>query len=147
MSETPTTVDFVEQQKAAAAFVGSVLNSGADPLLKAQADLLVSVESTMTDWLQRRHEAVAETQRLVARMRTISDPAELMKAQQDWVSGAFRRLAADAAAAQSATLQLVERSRGWVQQAADAAEAVAPHAADAARAAAKPIRMAAKAAE
>jgi len=126
MTETPATLDIAEQQKNTAAFIGSVLNSSADPLLKAQADLLESVESTVTDWLHRRHEAVVDTQKLVARLRTINDPAEMLKAQQDWVTGAFRRLAADAAAAQSATLELVERSRGWIQQEVEtAAESVA----------------------
>jgi hypothetical protein len=147
MTESPTTIDLAEQQKTAAAFIGSVLNSGADPVLKAQADLLVSVESTLTDWLHRRHEAVVETQQLVARVRASSDPTELFKAQQDWVSGAFRRLAADATAAQTAALQLVERSRTWIQQGVEAAESVAPHAAEAAHAAAKPVRATAKAAE
>ena len=39
MSETPATLNIAEHQKAASAFLGSVLNSGADPVLKAQADL------------------------------------------------------------------------------------------------------------
>jgi hypothetical protein len=133
--------DFAEQQKNAAALVGTMLNSGAEPILKAQAEILVSVESTFTDWLHRRHEAVAETQKLVERLRTTSDPSEMLKAQQDWVTGAFRRLAADAAAAQSATMEFVDRSRGWIKQGADAASEIVPHAGEAARAVTKPMRM------
>ncbi len=113
MTETTTTADAAAQQKSASALFASVLNSGADPLLKAQADLLVSAETTVTDWLRRRQEAVAETQNLVSRLRTSSDPAELLKAQQEWVSGAFRRLSADAAAYQSATQHIVDRARTW----------------------------------
>lgn len=147
MSETPATLNIAEHQKAASAFLGSVLNSGADPVLKAQADLLESVEATVTDWLHRRHEAVVDTQRLVASVRASSDPADILKAQQDWVSGAFRRLAADAAAAQAAALQLVDRSRTWMQQGAEAVESIAPQAAEAAQATARNMRVAAKAAE
>ena len=109
MSQTQANPDFAGQQKAAAAFMGSFFGSGADPLLKAQADLLVSFQSTMTDWLHRRHEAVVDTQRLMARLRTASDPAELWQVQQEWASGVFQRLAADAAACQSATMQSLDK--------------------------------------
>jgi transposase-like protein len=141
MTDTPTSADIAEQQKTAAAFVGTVFNTGAEPLLKAQAEILESVESSVTGWLHRRHEGVADTKLLVERLRASSDPAEILKAQQEWVTGAFRRLAADAAAAQAATLHLVERSQGWIKQGSEAAESVAPHAAEAARAAMKPVRM------
>jgi hypothetical protein len=134
--------DIGEQHKTATAFLGTILNSGVEPLLKAQTDLLVSIESTMTAWLHRRHEAVADVQRLIARLRASSDPGEMMNAQKEWAMGAFHLLAADASAFQSATLQLMEGARTWAQQ---GMEKAAPHAASVTRAALKPLRMAAKA--
>jgi hypothetical protein len=142
MAEIKMAPDLAEQQKTAAAFISSVLNSGADPLLKAQADLLVSIEAMLTDWLHRRHEAVVDTQKLVARLRESSDPAGALSAQQEWMTGAFHLLAADMAAWQSAMLQLVNRSGTWAQQGADAAARVAPEAAEAARATTRPLRAA-----
>ncbi len=142
MTETTTTADAAAQHKNASAFFASVINSGADPLLKAQADLLVSVETTMTDWLRRRQEAVAETQQLVSRLRTSSDPIDLLKAQQEWVSGAFRRMTADAAACQSATNQLVDRARTWFPQGAEILGNVATDAAEATRSAGRSLRVA-----
>jgi hypothetical protein len=142
MTETTASADATAQQKTTAAFFGSVLNSGTDPLLKAQADILSSVETTVTDWLHRRQEAVAETQNLVARLSTSSDPAELLKLQQEWVSGAIRRLSADAAAYQTATQQLVERARGWFPQATEIADNIAANTAAATRAAGKSLRVA-----
>lgn len=147
MTETTASAGAAEQQKATAAFFSTMINSGADPVLKAQADLLASVETTMTAWLRRRHEAVQETQHLVARLRTTSDPAEFMNAQQEWMSGAFRRLTADAAACQSAAQEIVDRARTWFPNGVEATENVAAAAGEAARAATKPLRVASKAAE
>lgn len=143
MTETTAASDVAAQQKTAAAFIGSILNSGADPLLKAQADILVTVETTMTDWLHRRQEGLAETQTLVARLRTSSDPADFLKAQQEWISGAIRRLSADAAAYQSATQQFVDRARSWFPNGIDGTTNVAA-ASDTARPAGKPLRVANK---
>lgn len=148
MNDTATSPEAVEPQKQASAVFGSFLNTGADPLLKAQADLLESAETTMSAWLRRRHEAVVETQNLVARLRSTSDPAEFVHLQHEWVSGAFRRLSADATAYQSAAQLLVDRSRSWFAQMAEAAEtnaSAATNGADAPRAPAKPLRVAAKA--
>jgi hypothetical protein len=107
---------FAEQQNAATAFIGTMLNSGADPMLKAHADLLETVGMAMTDWLQRRQEAVAEAQQLIAQLQAVSGPAEMLKAQQAWMGGAFQRMNADAIAYQASAMQLVEKSRHWVGQ-------------------------------
>jgi hypothetical protein len=120
---------FAGQQKAATAFLGTVLESGADPLLKAQADLLESVALAMTDWMQRRQEAVVEAQRLIARLQTVASPAEMLKTQQEWMAGAFQRMNADAIAYQASATQLLEKSRHWVGRSVEtAADASAPQA-------------------
>jgi len=145
VSDTQEKYDLAQAQKASVNFLGTVLNSGADPLLRAQADMLDSMEAVVTDWLQRRHDAVMEARRLVARLRGASDPAEMLRAQQEWASGAFQRFAADAAACQSMTMQLVEKSRRWVEQSTEEAAESAPKPVELARAVPKPMRMAAKA--
>ncbi len=147
MTETTASASAAEQQKTTAALFGALLIPSPDPMLKAHADLLESVEMTMTGWLRRRHEAIVETQSLVSRLRNSSDPADFVTAQQEWVSGEFRRLAADAAACQSAAHDLVERARHWYPNGAQCMESAASAAAGAANAAGRPLRMTPKAAE
>jgi hypothetical protein len=142
MADSKVFPDLGAQQKTATAFLGTVLDAGVEPLLKAQTDLLSNIEATMTEWLHRRHEAVAAAQRLIGRVRSSSDPTEVMSAQQEWVTGAFHLLAADASAFQSATMQFMDGARAWAQQ---GVEKVVPQAAAATQAAMKPLRMAAKA--
>ena len=147
MTETTASAGASDQQKTSAALFGSVFNSGAEPVLQAQADLLASVETTLSGWLRRRHEAVRETQALVARLRGSSDPADFATAQQEWVSGAVRRLAADATAFQTAAQEIAERARGWFPNGAEIAASAASAATEATKAAGKTLRVANKAAE
>jgi hypothetical protein len=128
MTESSAIPGFVEQQNAAAAFIGTMLNSGADPMLKAHADVLESVGTAMTDWLQRRHEAVVDAQRLIAQLQAMTGPAEMLKAQQEWMGGAFQRMNADAIAYQASAMQLAEKSRHWVGQSVETTNGtVQPH--------------------
>lgn len=151
MTETTASTIAAEQQKSTAAFFSTVFHSGAEPVLKAQADLLASFETSVTAWLRRRHEAVTDTQALVARLRTSSDPAEVASAQQEWVAAAVRRLSADTADFQNAAQHF---ARSLFPQAVQAAQSVehgavdaAGDAAAAARAAGKQLRVANKAGE
>jgi hypothetical protein len=116
MTESSAIPGFAEQQNAATAFIGNVLNSGADPMLKAHADVLETVGTAMTDWLQRRQEAVVDAQRLIAQLQAVSGPGDMLKTQQEWMGGAFQRMNADAIAYQASAMQLVEKSRHWVGQ-------------------------------
>lgn len=116
MTKSTAIPGFAEQQNAATAFIGTLLNSGADPMLKAHADVLESVGTAMTGWLQRRQEAVADAQRLIAQLQAVSGPGEMLKAQQEWMGGAFQRMNADAIAYQASAMQLAEKSRHWVGQ-------------------------------
>jgi hypothetical protein len=109
-----------------------MLNAGTETLLSIQADFLVGLESAMTEWLHRRHEAVLDAKRLVARLRETQDINDILRAQQEWMSGAFRRLAADAAGLQSALAfatkigrEAEEKSRIAADQGAAAATAIA----------------------
>lgn len=113
MSESNPVQTLADQQKPAEAIPAVGLDWSVRPLLNAQADLLAGAEATVTDWLHRRHEAVVDTQQLIARMQTGGDPAAALRAQQEWMSRSFRRLAADADACHSATQQLMERAHSW----------------------------------
>lgn len=108
MNEINPVQNLAEKQKSAAAPEWSV-----GPLLNAQAELIAGAGVTVTDWLNRRHEAIADTRQLITRMQTGVDPAAAFKAQQEWVSRSFRRLAADADACHAATQQLMERASSW----------------------------------
>jgi hypothetical protein len=113
MSEINQAQNMSEKQKTAEAIPAAALEWSVGPLLNAQADLLAGAEATVTDWLHRRHEAIVDTQQLIARMQTRVDPAAAFKAQQEWVSRSFRRLVADADACHSVTQQLMERAPSW----------------------------------
>jgi hypothetical protein len=145
MTESSAIPGFGEQQNAATAFIGTVLNSGADPMLKAQADLLDSVGTAMTDWLQRRQEAVVDAQRLIAQLQAVSSPAEMLKAQQEWMAGAFQRMNADAIAYQASAAQLVEKSRHWVGRTVETTNGTSQPNANARAASPKPVAVAPKA--
>lgn len=147
MNDAAASAETVDQQESAYAVFGAILNTP-DPLLKAQADLIESAETTLSAWLRRRHEAVVEAQNLVARLRSTNDPAEFVSLQQEWVSGAMRRFTADATACQSVAQQLVDRSRSWFPTFAEGKYTngnVAANGAEPPRAPSKPLRVAAKA--
>lgn len=116
MSAANPVQSVTEKHKPADLTPADALEWGIGPLLNAQADLLAGVEATVTDWLHRRHEAVVDTQQLIARVQTVSGPADALKAQQEWMSRSFRRLAADAEACHSATQHLMDRAPSWFPQ-------------------------------
>jgi hypothetical protein len=116
MAETSMASDLAQQLKANTIFFSSMFNPGIGPLLKAQADLLGSVETTFSDWLRRRHDAVVDTQQLVERLHTSSNPLETLKTQQEWMAREFLRLAADTATYLSITEQMMDRARAWLPQ-------------------------------
>lgn len=147
MTETTASAGSAELQKTTAAFFSSIFHTGPEPVLKAQADLLASAETTVSGWLRRRHEAVQETQALVARLRGSTDPAELAAAQQEWVSATLRRMAAEATAYQTAALDIVERARTWIPAASDATDGAAGSNGDAGKSSGRALRTANKAAE
>jgi hypothetical protein len=149
MSEANPVQNLAEKQKTAEAIPAAALDWSVGPLLSAQADVLAGAEATVTDWLHRRHEAIVDTQQLIARMQTGGDPTAALKAQQEWMSRSFQRLVADAHAYHSATQQLIERAPSWFPRGrwswftnGSAGEDTAASHAAATRAAGRPLRMA-----
>lgn len=147
MSETTAVPNPAEKQQQADASPGAVFDWGVGSLLNLQADMLAGTEATVSDWLRRRHEAIADTQQLFARMRLGVDPGEALKAQRDWTTRSLQRLAADTDAYHSAARHLLDRAPSWFPQSGwirfargvGSAEASASQAA-ATRAAGKPLR-------
>jgi hypothetical protein len=151
MSEANAIPNLPERQLQADFIPGSLFDWGAGPLLNAQADILAGAETTLTDWLRRRHEAVVDTRQLIACLHPGTDPGEALKAQRDWLSRSLRRMAADAEAYQSASQQLLERAPDWFPRSAwpwlprnGGGTATPSSQAAATRAAGQPLRMANK---
>jgi len=140
-----------EWLKSADAIPRAALDWGVGSLLNAQADMVAEAEATVTDWLHRRHEAILDTQQLIASMHTGTDPAVAAKAHQEWMSRSFRRLVADADACHSTAQQLAARVPSWFPRGgwmwfpwgAESPEGTASQAA-ATRAAGRPLRVANK---
>ena len=145
MSEANTVPNATEHQKPADADSKSVFDWGVLPLLNAQADLLAGAETTVANWLRRRHEAVADTRQLVASMHVGTDLGDALKASREFMSRSFRRLAADADACHATAQHFMERAPSWfpegVWHPGNGADLSATRAA-ATRAAARPLRMA-----
>jgi hypothetical protein len=99
----------------------------------------------MNDWLQRRQEAIVEAQRLIAQLQAVSSPAEMLKAQQEWMGGAFQRMNADAIAYQASAMQLIEKSRHWVGRTVETTNGTSPPHVNARAAGPKPVPVAPKA--
>jgi hypothetical protein len=75
--------------------LGSAFTRSAEVWLGAQADLLASTEAMMTDWLRRRREGIEASRRTVQEMSKCSDPADMLRVQQDWLSGVLKRVTED----------------------------------------------------
>lgn len=149
MSDINRVQNLAEPPKPAEGIRAAALDWSVGPLLNAQADLLAGAEATVTNWLHRRHEAIVDTQQLMARMQTEGDPANAFKAQQEWMTRSFRRIAADADACYSATQQLMERAPSWFPRVGwlwfgngSMADEIGATQAAAARSVSRPLRMA-----
>jgi hypothetical protein len=94
-----------ESQRALVAVLASSMPTvGYEALLGYYADLLVGLDAGISEWMNRRREAALAAQTLLVQMRESRDFNGLLHAQQDWMLGAFRRFAADAAVSQSAMI-------------------------------------------
>jgi hypothetical protein len=121
MSQTISAFDFTEQQRAGAALFGNaVFNHCVEAMLAAQASLFVNGEAVLMAWMNRRHEAILDAQRLLARMRECRDFSDAIQAQQEWMSGALKRLTDDAAGYQHAMQVLVSAATPDEEQGARA---------------------------
>jgi hypothetical protein len=91
---------------ATAASMSAPLMEGTTHLLDLQANYFRQMEDTAVELLEHRREACAAARQLVERISTSRDPAEILRAQQEWFSGVLSRAAADAATMQSAASRM-----------------------------------------
>jgi hypothetical protein len=96
MDQSTQNIDLTKAQETVTALIASTFCNGAtEAFLDAQASLLKGVETVITEWVRRREEAIADAQRLVARMQESHDASQIWNAQQEWAVGALRRFATD----------------------------------------------------
>ncbi len=62
---------------------------------RVQGDALAVMEQQMTGWIKRRVEAADAVRRSLQKMSACQSPLDFIQIQQDWLSGAFDRAAAD----------------------------------------------------
>ena len=62
---------------------------------RAQGEALAVVEQQMSGWMKRRVEAADAVSRSLQKMSACQNPLDFIQIQQDWLSGAFERAAAD----------------------------------------------------
>jgi len=96
MSDQKSTPLLTEQQAAAMMTLGTPLLEGFENAFLAESNWLQRVETMTVDILHRQRASCAAMLQLIGRLRTARDPAELLRAQQDWLNGAAQRLVADA---------------------------------------------------
>lgn len=94
------------QPAEAAAFAATLYSETAESVLETQSSLLRGVEEATLGWLERRREAVDETERLLTRMVDCRSLDDLLEAQQNWVAGALQRLALDSVSFNPALVML-----------------------------------------
>jgi hypothetical protein len=149
MSETNSIPNATEKQKQPDTAAVAALDWGISTLLNAQADMIASTGSVMSDWLHRRQEALLDARQLITRVHVGAEPADAFRSQREFVSHFFQRLAAEVDAYQATTQQLMERAPHWFPHGgwfwfpriAGGAETASSQAA-ATRAAGRPLRMA-----
>jgi hypothetical protein len=76
---------------------GEILARNADLYLATQARMLDGMNALMQAWLNSTREGVDAARDAIQQMATSKDPGAILRIQQQWLSGAFRRTAEDVA--------------------------------------------------
>ena len=82
------------------------------------AELLANVDALAHGWLSRRREGVDALREAVQQMTECQDPAEMLRVQQDWLSGAFRRASQDIAALNDGIVSMTQKATTDFEKAA-----------------------------
>jgi len=67
----------------------------AEAWLDSHAELLHEVDAMTQAWVQRRRETIDAVRHSMEEMRKSRELADLLRIQQEWVSGSLRRVASD----------------------------------------------------
>src|SRR5258708_15531622 len=104
----------------------SAMTTGGDAWIEGQAELLEHVDQLSKRWLQNRREAIDATRQSFADMQRARDLADLMRVQQEWLSGSLQRLGSDFEALTSISLTYSRRAMMWLGETVQAAQASGP---------------------
>lgn len=83
-----------EARRASADLAPAVTRS-AGAWLDSQADLLHEVDAMTQAWVQRRREAIDAVRQSIEDMRNSRELADMLRIQQEWLTGSLRRVASD----------------------------------------------------
>jgi hypothetical protein len=75
--------------------LSSAVTTGSEALIDTQAELLERFDEISRGWLQRRREALEATRHSFEEMRACRNVTDMLRIQQDWVSGSLQRVASD----------------------------------------------------
>lgn len=100
----------------------------------AQDQMLNAMQEFAEGWLQRRHEGTRAAAEVAQRMCRAENPVELLKEQQEWMTGMIQRLMADGVACQKEwvliTSLAVQPLNGAGKDAEEASQRAKPHGAE-----------------
>ncbi|MGO8919211.1 MAG: phasin family protein [Stellaceae bacterium] len=98
--------------------VAEMVARNADQWLATQAALLADVDALTHAWLHRRREGVDAMQQAIQQMTGCRDPGEMLRIQQEWLSGMFRRATEDIAAFNTSISSITIRATTDLERAA-----------------------------
>jgi hypothetical protein len=136
MADQKNPSQFREQQMVSAALLSEPILDGIERASHMQSDGLQRIRTVMSETIDRQLDGCAATQQLIAQVRATRDPTEILKAQQEWFTGAMRRFMSNVTWWQSTgveTLKEMEAQAGEVKAPArTVAEVASPRSAKAA---------------
>jgi hypothetical protein len=99
----------------------STMAAGGDAWMEGQAELLERIDQISQRWMQSQREAIDATRQSIAEMQRARDLSDIMRVQQEWVSGTWQRFTTDFQALASLALQYQRRNMNWAGEAAEIA--------------------------
>src|SRR5712692_164542 len=98
--------------------LGEIFAHNANLWFATHAELLTNVDALTHAWLHRRREGVEAMREAIQQMTECSDPAEMLRVQQEWLSGAFRRANEDITALNNGISSLTRKANTDFERAA-----------------------------
>ena len=98
--------------------LGEIFAHNANLWFATHAELLANVDALTHAWLNRRREGVEAMREAVQQMTECQEPAEMLRIQQEWLSGAFDRASQDIAALNNGIASMTEKATKDFEKAA-----------------------------
>jgi Phasin protein len=96
--------------------MASLFEKGAQAWLGAHQEAIAGMQAIMSDWLERRREAIDASRRTIEQMSGCRDVAELLRIQQEWLGDSLRRSAADFEAINDRVAAAARRTTGRFEE-------------------------------